>query len=90
MVELTPERLKVSGNPLTKTSPRLPWLHQFGAGMLVKSADPKEKDLAELERLMAHPQATPEQRILIEQELRTMRSGIKGEPPQIARIVKIF
>ena len=47
--------------------------------MLVKSADSKQKDLDTLEGLLAHPQATADQRRLIEQELRTMRSGIKGE-----------
>lgn len=47
--------------------------------MIVKHADPKHHDLEALQRLLEHPQATANQRSQIEQELRAMRSGIKGE-----------
>jgi hypothetical protein len=46
--------------------------------MIVKSIDPKDKEIAELTALLKQAQ-TPDQKFLIERELRSMKTGIKGE-----------
>ncbi|MCW5619951.1 MAG: NERD domain-containing protein [Burkholderiales bacterium] len=47
--------------------------------MLIKSADSKAKDLEILQGLLAHPAADARAKRAIEQEIRTIRSGEKGE-----------
>lgn len=47
--------------------------------MLLKSADAKTKDLEILESLLTHPDVTKEKQKLIEQQIRNIRAGIKGE-----------
>lgn len=47
--------------------------------MLIKSADDKSKDIEMLQLLLNHPEANAEAKRKIEQELRFMQSGIKGE-----------
>lgn len=47
--------------------------------MILKKADDKAADLKALEALLARPGITAEQSKRIEQQLRNMRSGIKGE-----------
>ena len=46
--------------------------------MIIKSRDPKDKDIAELGALLEQTDA-PGKRFLIERELRAMRAGIAGE-----------
>lgn len=47
--------------------------------MLIKSADNKTKDIDTLQGLLNHPAATAETKRKIEQEIRFMLSGVKGE-----------
>jgi hypothetical protein len=47
--------------------------------MLIKTADDRGKDLEALQALLAHPRATAQTRTRIEQEMRNMRAGAKGE-----------
>jgi len=47
--------------------------------MLIKSADDKTADLEALQALSRRPDATPDQRKRIEQEIRSIQSGIRGE-----------
>lgn len=47
--------------------------------MLIKEADDKTEDLATLKSLLNHPSATADIRKRIEQEIRTISSGAKGE-----------
>lgn len=47
--------------------------------MLIKSADDRRKDLDALQALLMHPQATGPTRTRIEQEMRNIRAGAKGE-----------
>lgn len=47
--------------------------------MLIKSADDKSKDIQTLQTLSNHPEANAETKRRIEQELRFIQSGIKGE-----------
>lgn len=47
--------------------------------MLIKTADDRRKDLEALQALLAHPRATVQTRTRIEQEMRNMRAGAKGE-----------
>ena len=47
--------------------------------MLIKSADDKAKDIEILQGLLNHPAATADTKKRIEQEIRFMLSGIKGE-----------
>jgi hypothetical protein len=46
--------------------------------MIIKSRDPKDRDIAELDALLKQADA-PGKRFLIERELRAMRAGIAGE-----------
>lgn len=47
--------------------------------MIIKEADDKKSQIATLEALGARRDASPEVRKRIEQEIRNIRSGIKGE-----------
>ena len=47
--------------------------------MLIKTIDDKTTEVDRLHALANHPQATAEQRRLVEKEIRTVLSGIKGE-----------
>lgn len=47
--------------------------------MIIKSANDKESDIATLQSLADRPDANPEIRNRIEQEIRNIRAGIKGE-----------
>lgn len=47
--------------------------------MLIKSADDRSRDLEMLQSLLSHPQATADTRRKIDDEIRKLRSGIKGE-----------
>lgn len=47
--------------------------------MIIKPMDDKTQDIRALEQLLLHPQASFDQKNMIEQELRKMRSGAKGE-----------
>lgn len=47
--------------------------------MLIKAADDKTQDLTSLKALLERPDATDEQRKRIEQEVRNIQSGIRGE-----------
>lgn len=47
--------------------------------MLIKTADDKSKDIATLQLLVARPDASTDTRKKIEQEIRNIQSGIKGE-----------
>ncbi|MBS4097174.1 MAG: NERD domain-containing protein [Sulfuricella sp.] len=47
--------------------------------MVIKPADSKERDLAQLNALLARPDIEPAPRKRIEREIRTMAAGIKGE-----------
>lgn len=47
--------------------------------MLIKAADDKSKDIATLQLLAARPDASADTRKKIEQEIRNIQSGIKGE-----------
>ena len=47
--------------------------------MLIKSADDRSRDIETLDRLLHHPGASSETKSKIEQELRFMQSGLKGE-----------
>lgn len=47
--------------------------------MLIKQADDKSKDIQALQELAARSDATPDIRQRIEQEIRNIRSGMKGE-----------
>lgn len=47
--------------------------------MLIKTVDDKTTDVDRLHALANHPKATADQRRLIEKEVRTVLSGIKGE-----------
>lgn len=47
--------------------------------MLIKTADDRSSDLEALQALLAHPGATAQTRTRIEQEMRNMRAGAKGE-----------
>ncbi|HQU79484.1 MAG TPA: nuclease-related domain-containing protein [Azonexus sp.] len=47
--------------------------------MLIKSSDNKTKDIDTLQGLLNHPAATAETKRKIEQEIRFMLSGVKGE-----------
>ncbi len=47
--------------------------------MLIKPADDKTADLEALQALSRRPDATPDQRKRIEQEIRNVQSGIRGE-----------
>ncbi|MBK8320828.1 MAG: NERD domain-containing protein [Betaproteobacteria bacterium] len=47
--------------------------------MIIKQADDKSKDIQTLQELAARTDATPDVRQRIEQEIRNIRSGMKGE-----------
>jgi len=47
--------------------------------MLIKSADDNSKDIETLHGLLNHPSATPEVKKNIEQEIRAIQAGAKGE-----------
>ncbi len=47
--------------------------------MLIKAADDKTKDIEALKALAARPDASADTRKTIEQEIRNIQSGIKGE-----------
>lgn len=47
--------------------------------MLIKSADDRNRDLELLQSLLNHPQATADTRRKINDEIRKLRSGVKGE-----------
>lgn len=47
--------------------------------MLIKAANDRRKDLDVLQALLAHPRATAQTRTRIEQEMRNIRAGAKGE-----------
>lgn len=47
--------------------------------MLIKSAESKDKDLESLQQLLSHPGADASRRKEIEKEIKTIRSGEKGE-----------
>lgn len=47
--------------------------------MLIKTADIKNRDIETLGRLLSHPEANTETKKRIEQELRNIASGVKGE-----------
>ena len=47
--------------------------------MLIKKADDKTKDIEVLQGLLTHPDASVEIKRKIEQEIRNIQSGIRGE-----------
>jgi hypothetical protein len=47
--------------------------------MIIKNADDKSHDIATLQSLLTHPQATGETRKRIEQEIRNRQAGMRGE-----------
>ncbi|MDA8255514.1 MAG: nuclease-related domain-containing protein [Betaproteobacteria bacterium] len=47
--------------------------------MIIKHADDKSTDIDTLQSLLAHPSATPEVRKRIEQEVRNIKAGVRGE-----------
>lgn len=47
--------------------------------MLIKKADDKSRDIEALQALLGHPAASPETRKRVEQEIRNIKAGAKGE-----------
>ena len=47
--------------------------------MVIKPADSRNGDLETLQSLLQHPDATADRKRKIEQEIRTLQSGLKGE-----------
>lgn len=58
-----------------RTDPTLP----TESPMIIKHADDKSTDIDTLQSLLAHPSATPEVRKRIEQEVRNIKAGVRGE-----------
>lgn len=74
-VELIVVRRNDIGYDDERTDPTLP----TESPMIIKHADDKTTDIDTLQSLLAHPSATPEIRKRIEQEVRNIKAGVRGE-----------